>query len=237
MEAARASARERAAKEMTEKMAASQPAKPQMDPDQDPDFWKVTKFSVPGRSMWVVELPRETGRFYAKVPRKYLQEGLGVESQVFFYYVEEDGALRIGGRGKVVKIQGQKRPPVIEAEVEACRFTYYRSPPKARSKKERAIRQLTLVPAKLPGKVRWYVSTKLKGPEVESWDPETVRRFALGQPWMGMSQGLLEAMMGVPEDKVDAAGVVSLVYGTGKDAMRYDITDGVVTGRVPVDQF
>lgn len=235
IEAARAAARARAEAMARREQAAQAKARANANPQDDPELWRIDKFHVPSQSMGLglfsMKVGEQEPRFYAKTTRQFLQAepDFDVGTKVFFY-LHDEGRLTLAGRGEVVKIRRKGRPPVIEASVDACRYM------RTRTRRQLGVssQSQAILKTKSPSRIPWYMSTKLKGHDTEGWQPEQYRRFALGQPWLGMSENALLAMLGTPDERVDVGGALSLVYGEGAEAIRYDLQGGQVTNRVEV---
>jgi hypothetical protein len=237
MEAARDAAAARAREEAAKREAERPRVKVVLDPEQDKDLWRIDKFFVPYESqpfmLGKIHIPGTEGRFYATLPKGGLPEELSEGTKVFFY-VQEDEGLVLAGRGDVAKIR-RKGKPVVEATVQACRYSEKRK--RNNPMTGEVVQSLAIPGNKDPKKIRWYMSTKLKGPDVEGWGVEEMRNFALGQPWIGMSSNALLALLGTPVERFDAGKVKSFVYGVGPESIRYDVEDDRVTGRTQAGGF
>lgn len=237
IEAARDEAAARARAELAQREASQPKVAVVVDPAQDPEMWRIGKFFVPYESQPFVfgkiHIPGSDGRFYATLDRGELPDDLSEGTKVFFY-VHEDEGLVLAGRGEVAKVR-RKGKPVVEASVKACRYSSTRK--RQNPLNREMVESLVIPKEKDPKRIRWYMSSKLKGPDVEGWSLEEMRNFALGQPWIGMSENALLALLGTPDERFDAGRAASYVYGEGPESVRYDVENGKVTGRVQAGGF
>ena len=232
IEAARAEARARAEAE------AQAAAKQALDPESDPRFWRIDKFHIPvvkvlGFDFGGAGAGPEGGpeaRFYAELDEDALEAGTAVGTVVYFYELSGDG-LHLAGRGQIRKIRPRRGRRVVEAALRSFRhakrapFSRRTIPFLGGGKQQEA---LQLTAGRSPESESWYMSTKLEGPDVEGWTIRDFEEFALGNPWVGMTEHALLALLGPPTQRLEVPAEAVLIWGVGDDAQRFTVRDGRV---------
>lgn len=218
--------------------AAPAPADP-VDPASDPGFWRITRYHIPpARNLMGFDLSGRKplaeneleARFYAEVEASRLPPGTDVGTPVYFYEAVGGGA-HLAGRGVVRKLREEARSRVVEARILSFRHARMR-PHKSRTllgKFPSGKRAIQLDEGRRPADERWYMSTQLRGPDVQGWTLENLEAFALGNAWMGMSEAALLALLGAPRQRLAVPSEAVLIYGTGDAVERYTVRDQTVT--------
>ena len=204
----RAAIAEKAAKTAAEKKAAN------IDPEQSADFWRITKYHIPEKRMFGITVGGGgEARFYAAAPATNWDPEAGEGTDVYFYeYL--DGVLHLAGRGEIRKLRKGRRSHNIEATIEAFRY--------ARATQRRmvqgyqsgiTVQQLTH--GKNPRKEKWYMSTRLTGPDTLGWTMDHREAFARELLWVGMTEWAAYATLGQPESKLKGDNETRLIFDLG----------------------
>lgn len=220
-------ARRRALEEMEKKGVGPNAAASSYDPKTDTEIWRIKDFKVPGQSMLGIPVAGgDVAKFYAEVRKNLVPADATLGTKVIFYELTGN-ILHLAGRGTISKIRNKADTVVVEADIETFRHsrrgvTVHRGLVTMKGTTE----VIQLLPGKKPEREQWYMSTKLKGPDTEGWELEQFENFALGQPWKGMTEDALIAMLGPPDQRFSAGEHTSMTYGTGAEMRKFTTSGG-----------
>ena len=153
-------------------------------------------------------------RFYAAAPAAGWDPEAGEGTDVYFYEYK-NGALHLAGRGKIRKLRKSRRTFNVEATIRAFRY--------ARATQRRMVQGYqsgitvqTMTHGKSPRNEKWYMSTRLTGPDTAGWTMDHREAFARRFLWVGMTDWAAYATLGQPESKLKGDNEVRLIFDLGK---------------------
>lgn len=197
-------------------------------PDDDPRCWKIGRFAIPTKRMMGIPVATGQARFYATAPRYGITDDQGVGTTVYFYEYE-GGLLRLAGLGEIGKIRKKSREVAVESFIRS--FRYARAGTRnVRGSFGVSVNEaaLTLVGNKNPENSQWYMSTELKGVDIEGWSTRHKILFSEQKGWVGMTENALRALGGPPSQTFEDGGQQIHIFRQLLEPSEATVKDGRV---------